>query len=109
MLAERMSLYFQTYTLYSSVRPFALSAIIAGWDSPDVAEGGKVQPDRGMPRLYCIEPSGVYWVSRFRCVAVRVCGRVLIAAGYGRGTEGARLGRGGNSPRRRLRSSSWTR
>lgn len=56
-LAERLSLYFQAYTLYSSVRPFALSAIVAGWDShPDPTKIAE-----GTPALYCIEPSGVYW------------------------------------------------
>ncbi|KAM0750950.1 N-terminal nucleophile aminohydrolase [Meredithblackwellia eburnea MCA 4105] len=57
MLSERLSLYFQAYTLYSSVRPFALSAIVAGWDShPDPSKAAE-----GTPQLYCIEPSGVYW------------------------------------------------
>ncbi|KAK4704350.1 20S proteasome subunit alpha 7, partial [Phenoliferia sp. Uapishka_3] len=58
ILAERLSLYFQAYTLYSSVRPFALSAIIAGWDShPSDAS----KASEGVPQLYCVEPSGVYW------------------------------------------------
>ena len=55
ILAERLSLYFQAYTLYSSVRPFALSAIVAGWDAPGS------DPSKGTPAMYCIEPSGVYW------------------------------------------------
>ncbi|SCV75000.1 BQ2448_8029 [Microbotryum intermedium] len=58
MLSERLSLYFQAYTLYSSVRPFALSAIVAGWDAPDGIAEKKAE---GLPKLFCIEPSGVYW------------------------------------------------
>ncbi|KAM0786463.1 hypothetical protein ACM66B_001925 [Microbotryomycetes sp. NB124-2] len=60
MLAERLSLYFQAYTLYSSVRPFGLSALVAGWDAPASAKGEK-RGELGQPKLYCIEPSGVYW------------------------------------------------
>lgn len=41
--------YAQAYTLYSSVRPFGITAIIGGVD-----ENG--------PQLYMIEPSGSYWV-----------------------------------------------
>ncbi|KAJ6260016.1 hypothetical protein Dda_5661 [Drechslerella dactyloides] len=48
-LADRMGSYAQAYTLYSSVRPFGVTAIIAGAD------------DDG-PGLYMIEPSGLYWV-----------------------------------------------
>ena len=43
-----MALYVQAYTLYSSVRPFGISAVLGGID-----EDG--------PALYMIEPSGVYW------------------------------------------------
>ena len=32
-LANRMGSYVQAYTLYSSVRPFGISAIVAGWDA----------------------------------------------------------------------------
>lgn len=60
MLSERLSLYFQAYTLYSSVRPFGLSAIVAGWDAPSSATGEK-RGEQGKPALYCVEPSGVYW------------------------------------------------
>jgi 20S proteasome subunit alpha 7 len=60
MLAERLSLYFQAYTLYSSVRPFGLSAIVAGWDSPSNANT-KEKKALGEPKLFCVEPSGVYW------------------------------------------------
>lgn len=45
-LAERMGLYVQAYTSYSSVRPFGVTAIIGGLDPQDG------------PVLYMIEPSG---------------------------------------------------
>lgn len=78
-LASRLGGYVQAYTLYSSVRPFGVSAIVAGWDSeedslvdaevgfgPKSGAGGR-QDDpaakRGGPGLYMIEPSGLYWVS----------------------------------------------
>ncbi|XP_006460192.1 20S proteasome subunit, partial [Agaricus bisporus var. bisporus H97] len=47
-LAERLGLYTQAYTLYSSVRPFGISTILGAFDK----EG---------PSLYVIEPSGVYF------------------------------------------------
>lgn len=66
----------QMYTLYSYVRPFGISAILAGWDSegelevdaqvgsgPKTGGGGKVEGGkRGGPGLYMVEPSGLYWV-----------------------------------------------
>ncbi|EHY52393.1 20S proteasome subunit alpha 7 [Exophiala dermatitidis NIH/UT8656] len=76
-LASRMGGYVQAYTLYSSVRPFGVTAILGGWDSeaelgvdgqvglgPSVGAGGKVEGEavkRGGPGLYMIEPSGLYW------------------------------------------------
>ena len=65
------------YTLYSSVRPFGVTAILGGWDSegdpgvdaqvgegPRSGPGGKVENiEKGGPALYMIEPSGLYWVS----------------------------------------------
>jgi len=74
-LASRMGGYLQAYTLYSSVRPFGISAIVGGWDSelelpvdgqvgngPSVGSGGKVEGNKyGGPGLYMIEPSGMYW------------------------------------------------
>ena len=77
-LADRMGSYVQAYTLYSSVRPFGITAILAGWDSeaelpvdgqvgsgPSVGSGGKKDGAKhGGPHLYMIEPSGLYWVSR---------------------------------------------
>jgi len=78
-LASRLGGYVQAYTLYSSVRPFGVSAILAGWDSeadtgvdgqvgsgPATGAGGKLDDQsikRGGPSLYMIEPSGLYWVS----------------------------------------------
>jgi 20S proteasome alpha/beta subunit len=76
-LADRMGSYAQAYTLYSSVRPFGITAIIAGWDSeaelpvdaqvgsgPKAGSGGKKEGAKhGGPSLYMIEPSGLYWVS----------------------------------------------
>jgi 20S proteasome subunit alpha 7 len=75
-LADRMGSYAQAYTLYSSVRPFGITAIVAGWDSeaelpvdgqvgsgPTVGSGGKKEGAKhGGPSLYMIEPSGLYWV-----------------------------------------------
>lgn len=75
-LADRMGSYAQAYTLYSSVRPFGITAIIAGWDSeaeapvdgqvgsgPSCGSGGKKDGAKhGGPSLYMIEPSGMYWV-----------------------------------------------
>lgn len=74
-LASRMGGYLQAYTLYHSVRPFGITAIVAGYDSPDdvpvdgeVGEGPKVGAGgrvagktHGGPFLYMIEPSGLYW------------------------------------------------
>lgn len=76
-LASRLGSYVQAYTLYSSVRPFGVTAIVGGWDSeaelpvdgqvgrgPSVGSSGKVKGARaGGPGLYMIEPSGLYWVS----------------------------------------------
>ncbi|KAL1918700.1 uncharacterized protein VTP21DRAFT_2722 [Calcarisporiella thermophila] len=47
-IADRLGLYAQAYTLYSSVRPFGSVAIVGAMDS----EG---------PQLFMVEPSGVYW------------------------------------------------
>ncbi|KAB8302177.1 hypothetical protein EYC80_005624 [Monilinia laxa] len=74
-LASRMGGYLQAYTLYSSVRPFGITAIVAGYDSeqelpvdgqvgngPSIGSGGKVEGKKyGGPGLYMIEPSGLYW------------------------------------------------
>jgi len=74
-LASRMGSYMQAYTLYQSVRPFGITAIVGGFDSeletpvdgevgrgPSVGAGGKVEGKKhGGPFLYMIEPSGLYW------------------------------------------------
>lgn len=75
--------YVQAYTLYSSVRPFGVTAILGGWDSeaelgvdgqvgsgPDAGAGGKLDGEavkKGGPGLYMIEPSGLYWVCVEQC------------------------------------------
>ncbi|KAJ3052730.1 hypothetical protein HK097_005790 [Rhizophlyctis rosea] len=48
VIAERAAGYVQAFTLYSSVRPFGISAILA-------------TVDRDGPQLYMVEPSGVYY------------------------------------------------
>lgn len=48
-LADRLGQLCQAYTLYGSVRPFGISALIAGVDK------------NGSPDLFCLEPSGVFW------------------------------------------------
>jgi 20S proteasome subunit alpha 7 len=48
-LADRLGLYVQAYTLYSSVRPFGCSTILGGIDKDG-------------PSIYVIEPSGVFYV-----------------------------------------------
>ncbi|KAH9045180.1 20S proteasome subunit [Lactarius pseudohatsudake] len=47
-LADRLGLYAQVYTLYSSVRPFGCSTIVGGIDKDG-------------PSIYVIEPSGVFY------------------------------------------------
>ncbi|KAM7199280.1 Nucleophile aminohydrolase [Rhypophila sp. PSN 637] len=74
-LANRMGGYMQAYTLYQSVRPFGVTAILGGFDSdleqpvdgevgsgPSCGGGGKVEGQKhGGPYLAMIEPSGTYW------------------------------------------------
>ncbi|KAJ1992748.1 putative proteasome subunit alpha type-7 [Dimargaris cristalligena] len=48
VMAERLGLYVQAYTSYSSVRPFGCSTLI-----------GMVDEDG--PQLYMVEPSGNFW------------------------------------------------
>ncbi|KAJ9157555.1 Proteasome subunit alpha type [Pleurostoma richardsiae] len=74
-LASRMGGYLQAYTLYQSVRPFGITAIVGGFDSelelpvdgevgsgPSVGAGGKTPGKKhGGPFIYMIEPSGMYW------------------------------------------------
>jgi 20S proteasome subunit alpha 7 len=47
-LSDRLSGYVQAYTCYGSVRPFGISTLVAG-------------VDKSGPRLFCIEPSGVFY------------------------------------------------
>jgi len=47
-IADRLGLYVQAYTLYSSVRPFGISTILGAVD-----ENG--------PQLFVVEPSGVFF------------------------------------------------
>ncbi|KAI9503053.1 putative proteasome subunit alpha type-7 [Coemansia sp. RSA 1358] len=47
IIAERLGMYVQAYTLYSSVRPFGVSTLLACMD-------------RNGPQLYMVEPSGQY-------------------------------------------------
>ncbi|KAG8730545.1 hypothetical protein FRC11_006447 [Ceratobasidium sp. 423] len=47
-LADRLGLYVQAYTLYSSVRPFGISTILGAIDKDG-------------PSLYVIQPSGVFY------------------------------------------------
>ncbi len=75
-IANRLGQYVQAYTLYNSVRPFGITAIVGGWDSeaelpvdgqvgsgPKAGAGGKISGTKaGGPGLYMIEPSGSYWV-----------------------------------------------
>ncbi|KAL8914651.1 MAG: hypothetical protein Q9171_000832 [Xanthocarpia ochracea] len=74
-LAFRVGSYVQAYTLYSSVRPFGVTTILAGWDTelesrvdgqvgsgPKAASGGQTKGAKaGGPGLYMVEPSGLYW------------------------------------------------
>jgi 20S proteasome subunit alpha 7 len=61
MLAERTSQYVQAYTLYGSVRPFGVSAILGCLD------------EDGSPRLMMIEPSGMYYVCHFYLILGILC------------------------------------
>lgn len=54
MLAERVGMQAQAYTLYSSVRPYAVTATIASMDAYDG------------PQLYQVESSGLYFVHSTR-------------------------------------------
>jgi len=48
VVADRLGSYVQAYTLYSSVRPFGVSTLIGGRDNTG-------------PRLFVVEPSGVFY------------------------------------------------
>jgi len=47
-LADRVSLYMHSHTLYGAIRPFGVSVILASYENDQ-------------PQLYTIEPSGVYY------------------------------------------------
>lgn len=47
-LADRVSAYVQAYTCYGSVRPFGIATLMGGIDKTG-------------PKLYCVEPSGVFY------------------------------------------------
>jgi 20S proteasome alpha/beta subunit len=97
-----MGSYAQAYTLYSSVRPFGITAIIAGWDSeaelpvdgqvgsgPKVGSGGKKEGAKhGGPSLYMIEPSGLYWVcaEMSKCSIFKLIDIGLLWSGNGQGS-----------------------
>jgi len=75
VLANRMGTYLHVYTCHSYVRPFGITAIVAGFDpqhelpvdgqvgsGPSCGAGGKTSDKKhGGPFLYMIEPSGLYW------------------------------------------------
>lgn len=48
-LADRVSMYIHAYTLYSAVRPFGCSVLLASYDETDG------------PQMYTVDPSGVSW------------------------------------------------
>lgn len=50
VMAERLALYVHAYTLYSAVRPFGVSCLLAGVD------------DQKGPGLFLIEPDGTFHV-----------------------------------------------
>jgi 20S proteasome subunit alpha 7 len=114
-LAGRLGGFLQAYTLYDSVRPFGITAILGGWDSeaelpvdgqvgqgPRVGSGGKVQGAKaGGPGLYMLEPSGLYWVRD----PIRKRGpQTPIAEGDFRGITVPRQARGGRRRKRNSRS-----
>jgi hypothetical protein len=79
--------YVQAYTLYSSVRPFGVSTIVAGVDGTG-------------PQLFVVEPSGVFYVRR------RAYGRACAAAdALRRATTARRSARAARSRRQSSRSS----
>ncbi|ORY22125.1 proteasome subunit alpha type 3 [Naematelia encephala] len=55
ILSDRLSAYVQAYTCYGSVRPFGISTLVGGVDKTG-------------SRLFCIEPSGVFY--GYRATAV---------------------------------------
>lgn len=76
-LAERLGLYVQAYTLYSSVRPFGVSAIL-----------GAV--DKDGPSLYVVEPSGIYFV----CISLDLSISQCSLSSHLKGYNAAAVGKG---------------
>mgnify|MGYP002718000237 FL=1 len=110
-IANRLGGYVQAYTLYSSVRPFGVTAIVGGWDTeaelpvdgqvgngPKSGSGGKVEGAKaGGPGLYMIEPSGLYWV---RCdLSACGCEWIDMLTRIGRATTVLLLARDDRPPR----------
>ncbi len=48
-MADRVSLYMHSHTLYGAIRPFGVAVILSSYEN-------------NQPQLYTIEPSGVYYV-----------------------------------------------
>jgi len=48
-LKDRVSMYLHAYTMYSALRPFGCSLLLASFDQIDG------------PQLYCLDPSGLSW------------------------------------------------
>ncbi|KAI9724405.1 MAG: hypothetical protein M1812_000473 [Candelaria pacifica] len=110
-LADRVGQYVQAFTLYSSLRPFGVTAIVGGWDSetevpvdgqvgggPKVGAGGKVEGTKnGGPGLFMVEPNGSYWVCLLSpfgwgvYLTVRLQGYYGAATGKGRQTAKGEL------------------
>jgi 20S proteasome subunit alpha 7 len=99
VLASRLGGYVQAYTLYSSVRPFGINAIVGGYDpveevpvdgevgSGPKQPGGKVHgQNNGGPSLYMIEPSGMYWVGLIELFLTYANGIGLLRRGNWQGT-----------------------
>ena len=75
-IADRLGLYVQAYTLYSSVRPFGISTILASIDKDG-------------PAMFVVEPSGVFYVHPFPSL-VRRYSYSQLSQGY----HGAAVGKG---------------
>lgn len=62
VLGDRLSMFLHMYTMYSSLRPFGCSVLLASY-----ADDG--------PQLYMIDPSGSAWVRLRTCTFVSKCGK----------------------------------
>lgn len=79
-VADRLGLYVQAYTLYSSVRPFGISTIL-----------GSV--DKTGPQLFVVEPSGVFYVRLIYHSTPNPC-LTCVASYVTQGYHGAAVGKG---------------